>query len=98
MPDAKAAATEAAKEAGAEQSLENPKEQEKMQATIRDALENEGIWAKDAEMKKEIAVELLKQTKAMAKKPKAKSSKWATKEGLQQVKKTLTRETLKKLR
>jgi len=34
----------------------------------------------------------------MAKKPKAKSSKWATKEGLQQVKKTLTRETLKKLR
>ena len=49
-------------------------------------------------MKKEIALELLKQTRAMAKKPKAKTSKWATKEGLQQVKRTLTRETLKHLR
>ena len=49
-------------------------------------------------MKKEIALELLKQTKAMAKKPKAKTSKWATKEGLQQVKSTLTRETLKHMR
>lgn len=34
----------------------------------------------------------------MAKKPKPKVSKWATKEGVQQVKKVLTRETMKKLR
>jgi hypothetical protein len=40
-----AAATDAAKEAGVEQTLGSPKEQERMQATIKDALENEGIWA-----------------------------------------------------
>ena len=40
-----AAATDAAKEAGVEQTLDSPKEQERMQATIKDALENEGIWA-----------------------------------------------------
>lgn len=34
----------------------------------------------------------------MAKKPKVKTSKWATKEGLQQVKRVLTRETMRKLR
>lgn len=45
-----------------EESLENPMEQERMRQTILDSLENEGIWAKDAEMKKEIANELLKQT------------------------------------
>jgi hypothetical protein len=52
--------TDAVKEANVEQSLESPLEQDRMKSTIQDALENEGIWAKDAEMKKEIALELLK--------------------------------------
>lgn len=62
--------------------MQSPMEQERIRQTIQDSLENEGIWAKNAEMKKEIAQELLKQTKEMAKKPKVKVSKWESKEGL----------------
>lgn len=38
-----------------EESLQDPGEQDRMKQTILDSLENEGIWAKDAETKKEVA-------------------------------------------
>ena len=40
----------------------------------------------------------MNQTIAMAKKPHKKTSHWASKEGIQQVRSVLTRETMKKLR
>lgn len=59
-----------------------PLEQEKITQTIKDTLENEGIWTKNSEVNKEIADEVLKQTREMAKKEVKTTSKWATKEGL----------------
>jgi len=38
-----------------EQTLQAPKEQEKIKESIKDALENEGIWTQNAELNKEIA-------------------------------------------
>ena len=74
-----------------EQSMSRPIEQEKITQTIKDTLENEGIWTKNAEVNKEIADEVLKQTREMAKKEVKAPSKWASKEGLKQVKDVLAK-------
>lgn len=71
--------------------MSRPIEQEKITQTIKDTLENEGIWTKNAEVNKEIADEVLKQTREMAKKEVKAPSKWATKEGLKQVKDVLAK-------